>query len=139
VFSFLSAGDGRLCEKQGANTASSSTPKPAASTSAASPKANEKKPPSANPVPADWIRIIDDQGYEFMVPQGTQHHRKMSKALMFISRMRLRHTTSVSWWYAFKDKTLTRMTCLSELENISQIHGRKRHQDLCAQRVERRL
>src|ERR1043166_5840251 len=58
-------------QKPAANTASSSpTPKPAASASTAK---TEKKAPSTNPVPSDWIRMHDDaKGYEFMVPQGTK-------------------------------------------------------------------
>src|ERR1043166_1924510 len=66
--------------KPAANTpaAGTSPAKPAASTStaSASPK-NEKKAPSTNPVPADWIRMHDDaKGYEFMVPQGTKDQQE---------------------------------------------------------------
>src|SRR2546422_9225827 len=68
---------GGCSQKPAANTPSTgATPNPGASTStsttSASPK-NEKKAPSTNPVPADWIRMHDDaKGYEFMVPQGTK-------------------------------------------------------------------
>src|SRR5258708_32567411 len=65
---------GGCAKNPAANTAASSTPKPAASTSTTTaPKANEKKAPSTNPVPSDWVRMYSDaKGYEFYVPAGTK-------------------------------------------------------------------
>src|ERR1044071_5139226 len=51
-----------------------STPKPSGTQAASTPKPDAKKAPATNPVPSDWVRMYDDvKGYEFMVPQGTEH------------------------------------------------------------------
>src|SRR5437016_12135676 len=73
LLSALALVTGGCAQKPSTTTASVSTPKPAASTSTASPRANEKKAPSTNPVPADWVRMYNDvKGYEFYVPAGTK-------------------------------------------------------------------
>ena len=74
LLSALALVTGGCAQKPAGNTAASSTPKPAASTSTTTaPKANEKKAPSTNPVPSDWVRMYNDaKGYEFYVPSGTK-------------------------------------------------------------------
>ena len=61
-------------QKPATNTANSSaTPAASGSPKAPAAKANEKKPPSTNPVPSDWVRMYNDaKGYEFYVPAGTK-------------------------------------------------------------------
>ena len=62
-------------QKPATNTANSSSSPTTSGSPKAPAKANEKKPPSTNPVPSDWVRMFDDaKGYEFYVPQGTKDH-----------------------------------------------------------------
>src|SRR5204863_4739435 len=93
--------------KPAANTPAPSSPaKPAASTSAASasPKA-EKKAPTTNPVPADWIRMHDDaKGYEFQVPQGTQDKQETKDGVdVYVAQVPAPYEIGVMV-VAFKDK-----------------------------------
>src|SRR6266550_6959244 len=110
-------------QKPADNTAASSTPKPAASTA---PKANEKKAPSTNPVPADWDRMYDDaKGYEFMVPQGTQHQSQNVEGVdVYLANVPAPYDIGVIV-VAFKDKTLTKDDLLKRAENILKSMGEK--------------
>src|SRR5437868_10754224 len=112
-------------QKPAANTGSSPTPKPAGSTASASPKA-EKKAPSTNPVPADWIRMFDDaKGYEFMVPQGTQHQSQTVEGVdVYMANVPAPYDIGVIV-VAFKDKTLTKDDLLKRAENILKSMGEK--------------
>src|ERR1700694_5724243 len=112
-------------QKPAANPAPSSTPRPAASTSTA-PRANEKKAPSANPVPADWIRMYDDsKGYEFQVPQGTQHQSQTVEGVdVYIASVPAPYEIGIIV-VAFKDKSLTKEDLLKRTESILSSMGEK--------------
>ena len=125
LLSALTLVTGGCGQKPADNTAANSTPKPAASTSTA-PKANEKKAPSTNPVPADWIRMYDDtKGYEFMVPQGTQHQSQNVEGVdVYLANVPAPYDIGVIV-VAFKDKTLTKDDLLKRAENILKSMGEK--------------
>ena len=114
--------------KPAANTPASSSPaKPAASTSAASasPKA-EKKAPSTNPVPADWIRMHDDaKGYEFQVPQGTQDKQETKDGVdVYLAQVPAPYEIGVMV-VAFKDKDASKEDLLKRAENVLKAFGEK--------------
>ena len=114
--------------KPAANTPATSSPaKPAPSTStaSASPKA-EKKAPSANPVPADWIRMHDDaKGYEFMVPQGTKDKSETTGGVdVYMASVPAPYEIGVMV-VAFKDKTLSKEDLLQRAENVLKAVGEK--------------
>src|SRR6185436_12496275 len=108
-----------------ANT--SSTPKPAASTatSSGSPK-NEKKAPSTNPVPADWIRMHDDvKGYEFMVPQGTKDAQDTKDGVdVYMANVPAPYDLGVMV-VAFKDKDASKEDLLKRAEKVLVAFGDK--------------
>ncbi len=105
-------------QKPAANTGSSPTPKPGASTASASPKA-EKKAPSTNPVPADWIRMHDDaKGYEFQVPQGTKDAQDTKDGVdVYMANVPAPYDIGVMV-VAFKDKTLSKEDLIKKAEDI---------------------
>ena len=115
--------------KPAANTPVSTTSpaKPAASTStaSASPK-TEKKAPSNNPVPADWIRMHDDaKGYEFMVPQGTKDQQETKDGVdVYVASVPAPYEIGVMV-VAFKDKTLSKEDLLKRAENVLKAFGEK--------------
>ena len=113
---------GGCSQKPAANTAPSATPKPAASAAAKT----EKKAPSTNPVPSDWIRMYDDvKGYEFMVPQGTQHQSQTVESVdVYLANVPAPYEINVIV-VAFKDKTLTKDDLLKRAENILKSMGEK--------------
>src|SRR5437764_11175622 len=101
-------------------TTNSSTPTNAASPATASTsKAKEKKAPATNPVPTDWIRMYDDaKGYEFMVPQGTQHQTQTVDAVdIYMASVPAPYELGVMV-VTFKDKTLTKEDLLKRAESI---------------------
>ena len=116
---------GACAQKPATNTASSSTPKPAASTTSGAPK-TEKKAPSTNPVPADWIRMYDDvKGYEFMVPQGTDHKSQTVEGVdVYMAAVPAPYQLGVMV-VAFKDKTIGKDELLKRAENILKSMGDK--------------
>ena len=107
----------------------SATPKPAASTTtttaSTAPKA-EKKAPSTNPVPADWIRMHDDvKGYEFMVPQGTKDSQDTKDGVdVYVASVPAPYEIGVMV-VAFKDKTLSKDDLLKRAENVLKAFGEK--------------
>jgi len=103
-------------QKPAANPASSPTPKPAASAAA---KKTEKKAPSANPVPADWIRMHDDaKGYEFQVPQGTKDAQETKDGVdVYMANVPAPYDIGVMV-VAFKDKTLSKEDLIKKAEDI---------------------
>lgn len=119
-------------QKPAANTSSTTTaatPKPAASTTttaATSAPKSEKKAPSTNPVPADWVRMHDDaKGYEFMVPQGTKDAQETKDGIDV-------YTAGVPAPYelgimvvAFKDKTLSKEDLIEKAQNVLKAFGEK--------------
>jgi len=114
--------------KPAANTPAPSSPaKPAASTSAASasPKA-EKKAPTTNPVPADWIRMHDDaKGYEFQVPQGTQDKQETKDGVdVYLAQVPAPYEIGVMV-VAFKDKDASKEDLLKRAENVLKAFGEK--------------
>ena len=114
--------------KPAANTPAPSSPaKPAASTSAASasPKA-EKKAPTTNPVPADWIRMHDDaKGYEFQVPQGTQDKQETKDGVdVYVAQVPAPYEIGVMV-VAFKDKDASKEDLLKRAENVLKAFGEK--------------
>jgi hypothetical protein len=116
-------------QKPAANTpaASTSPAKPAASTStaSASPKA-EKKAPSTNPVPADWIRMHDDvKGYEFMVPQGTKDSQDTKDGVnVYMAQVPAPYEIGVMV-VAFKDAKLGKDDLIQRAENVLKAFGEK--------------
>jgi len=114
-------------QKPAANTAPSATPKPAASAATTSTtKAAAKKAPATNPVPSDWIRMYDDvKGYEFMVPQGTEHKSQTVEGVdIYMAAVPAPYEIGVMV-VAFKDKTLTKDDLLKRAENILKGLGEK--------------
>ena len=107
--------------------ATAATPKPATSTStaSASPKA-EKKAPSTNPVPGDWVRMHDDaKGYEFMVPQGTKDAQDTKDGVdVYMANVPAPYEIGVMV-VAFKDKTLSKEDLLKRAENVLKAFGEK--------------
>jgi len=128
LLSALALVTGGCAQKPADNTASSSTPKPAASTSTTStaPKANEKKAPSTNPVPADWVRMYNDaKGYEFYVPAGTKDQSQNVEGVdVYLANVPAPYDIGVIV-VAFKDKTLTKDDLLKRAENILKSMGEK--------------
>jgi hypothetical protein len=112
-------------QKPAANTAPSSTPKPSTSTASSSPKA-EKKAPSTNPVPADWIRMHNDvKGYEFQVPQGTKDAQDTKDGVdVYMANVPAPYDIGVMV-VAFKDKTLSKEDLLKRAENVLTSFGEK--------------
>ena len=109
---------GGCAQKPAANTTPTASPKPAAS-AASSPKTAAKKAPAANPVPADWIRMYDDtKGYEFMVPQGTDHKSQTVEGVdVYMASVPAPYEIGVMV-VAFKDKSLSKEDLLKRAENI---------------------
>ncbi|HEX7721887.1 MAG TPA: hypothetical protein VF397_06995 [Pyrinomonadaceae bacterium] len=128
LLSALALVAGGCAQKPANNTAASSTPKPAASTSTTStaPKANEKKAPSTNPVPSDWVRMYNDaKGYEFYVPAGTKDQSQNVEGVdVYLANVPAPYDIGVIV-VAFKDKTLTKDDLLKRAENILKSMGEK--------------
>ena len=119
VLSAIALVGGACSQKPAANTAPTNS-SPAAKTSpAANTAKTEKKAPSTNPVPADWVRMYDDvKGYEFMVPQGTQHNSQtVDNVDVYMASVPAPYEIGVMV-VAFKDKTLTKEDLLKRAENI---------------------
>ena len=112
--------------KPAANTPATSSPaKPAASTASSSPKV-EKKAPSTNPVPADWIRMHDDaKGYEFMVPQGTKDAQETKDGVdVYMANVPAPYEIAVMV-VAFKDRDASKEDLLKRAENVLKAFGEK--------------
>src|SRR2546430_927131 len=113
-------------QKPAANTTPASSPAKAGSPAANTAKANEKKAPATNPVPADWIRMYDDtKGYEFMVPQGTEHKSQTVEGVdVYMASVPAPYDLGVMV-VTFKDKTLGKDELLKRAENILKSMGDK--------------
>jgi len=125
----LALSAGGCAQKPAATTpaTTAATPKPAASTSTASaPAKTEKKAPSTNPVPADWVRMHDDaKGYEFMVPQGTQDKQETKDGVdVYVAAVPAPYEIGVMV-VAFKDKTLSKEDLQQRAENVLKAFGEK--------------
>lgn len=115
---------GACSQKPATTTApTAAAPKPAASTAStttgsSAPKA-EKKAPSTNPVPADWIRMYDEvKGYEFMVPQGTKDSQDTKDGVdVYIASVPAPYGIGVMV-VAFKNKTLSKEDLLQRAQNV---------------------
>src|ERR1043165_9836410 len=105
-------------QKAAADPTLGNTSKPSASTASSSPKA-EKKAPSTNPVPADWIRMHDDaKGYEFQVPQGTKDAQDTKDGVdVYMANVPAPYDIGVMV-VAFKDKTLSKEDLVKKAEDI---------------------
>ena len=116
------------CGSKPAANAPANTNKPANSTatSTGSPKKVEKKAPSTNPVPADWIRMHDDvKGYEFMVPQGTKDHQETKDGVdVYLAQVPAPYEIGVMV-VAFKDKDASKEDLLKRAENVLKAFGDK--------------
>src|SRR4029077_20475040 len=101
-----------------ASTSPAAKPAASTSTASASPKA-EKKAPSNNPVPADWIRMHDDaKGYEFQVPQGTKDKSDTKDGVdVYLASVPAPYDIGVMV-VAFKDKTLSKDDLIKKAEDI---------------------
>jgi hypothetical protein len=103
-----------------ANTSPASSPAKSGSTTAAKPtKANAKKAPTSNPVPTDWIAMSDDvRGYEFEVPQGTQHQSQTVEGVdVYMASVPAPYEVGVMV-VAFKDKSLSKDDLIKQTESI---------------------
>ena len=112
---------GACGQKPAANTASS-TPAPKTSPAAKT----TKKLPQANPVPADWITMSDEvKGYEFQVPQGTQHKTDNVNGVdIYAANVPAPYDINVLV-VAFKDKTLTKDDLMKKVEGLLTGMGEK--------------
>ena len=108
-----------------AGTSPAAKPASSTSTASASPKA-EKKAPSTNPVPADWIRMHDDaKGYEFMVPQGTKDAQETKDGVdVYMANVPAPYDIGVMV-VAFKDKDASKEDLLKRAENVLKAFGEK--------------
>lgn len=115
AFALVTSGCG---SKPPAPTASS-TPAASSSPKAPAAKANEKKPPSTNPVPSDWVRMFNDtKGYEFYVPAGTKDESQTVDGVdVYMANVPAPYDIGVMV-VAFKDKTLTKDDLIKRAENI---------------------
>jgi nitrous oxide reductase accessory protein NosL len=110
-------------QKPAANTA---TPSPTTKGSPAA-KTTKKLPENkANPVPADWITMSDDvKGYEFQVPQGTQHSTDTSSGVdVYAAAVPAPYDINILV-FAFKDKTLTKEDLMKRVEAALTAMGEK--------------
>lgn len=117
VLALVAAG---CAQKPAANTANSSaSPATSGSPKAAAPKTNEKKPPSTNPVPSDWVRMYNDaKGYEFYVPAGTKDSSENVDGVdVYMASVPAPYEIGVMV-IAFKDKTLTKDELIKRAENV---------------------
>ena len=117
ILTLVAAG---CAQKPAANTATTSaSPAASASPKASAPKANEKKAPSTNPVPSDWVRMYDDvKGYEFYVPAGTKDSSETVEGVdVYMASVPAPYEIGVMV-VAFKDKTLTKDDLLKRAENV---------------------
>jgi len=118
VLALVAAGCAQKPAANTANTSSSPTtsgsPKPAGS-----PKANEKKPPTTNPVPSDWVRMYNDvKGYEFYVPAGTKDSSQNVDGVdVYMASVPAPYDIGVMV-IAFKDKTLSKDELIARAENV---------------------
>jgi len=117
---------GACGQKPAANTATS-TPAPGSSPAASSAKTTKKLPEAkVNPVPADWITMADEvRGYEFKVPQGTQHKTDTVNGVdVYAANVPAPYDINVLI-FAFKDKTLTKDDLMKKVEAALQSMGEK--------------
>jgi PBP1b-binding outer membrane lipoprotein LpoB len=121
VLALIAAG----CAQKPATNTASSTPTPAASPATA--KITKKLPENkVNPVPADWITMSDEvRGYEFKVPQGTQHKTDTVNGVdVYIATVPPPYDVAVMV-FAFKDKTLTKADLMKRVEAVLASMGEK--------------
>jgi hypothetical protein len=105
------------------------TASPAASSSpAASDKKAAKKPPASKtlPVPANWITMSDtSKGYEFMVPEGTQHKTDSVNGVdVYVATVPAPNDVAIIV-FAFKDKNASKEDLLKSAEKALQGMGEK--------------
>lgn len=107
------------CGQKPATTTATATPKPATSPAANAPKPNEKKPPTTNPVPTDWVRMFNDvKGYEFYVPAGTKDQSQNVDGVdVYMASVPAPYEIGVMV-IAFKDKSLTKDDLIKRAENV---------------------
>jgi CO dehydrogenase/acetyl-CoA synthase delta subunit len=117
---------GGCAQKPAANTASA-TPASSTSPAASAAKTTKKLPESkVNPVPADWITMSDEvRGYEFKVPQGTQHKTDTVNGVdVYAANVPAPYDINVLI-FAFKDKTLTKDDLMKKVEAALESMGEK--------------
>ena len=126
LLSALTLLTGACAQKPAANTASA-TPVPGSSPAASAAKTTKKLPESkVNPVPADWITMSDEvRGYEFKVPQGTQHKTDTVNGVdVYAANVPAPYDINVLI-FAFKDKTLTKDDLMKKVEGVLTSMGEK--------------
>jgi hypothetical protein len=117
---------GGCAQKPATNTATS-TPATSASPAAGAAKTTKKLPESkVNPVPADWITMSDEvRGYEFKVPQGTQHKTDTVNGVdVYAANVPAPYDINVLI-FAFKDKTVSKDELMKRVEGVLQSMGEK--------------
>lgn len=115
------------CAQKPAVNSATSTPAPGSSPAASSAKTTKKLPDSkVNPVPADWITMSDEvRGYEFKVPQGTQHKTDTVNGVdVYAATVPAPYDIGVLI-FAFKDKTLTKDDLMKKVEGVLSSMGEK--------------
>jgi hypothetical protein len=123
LLSALALFTGGCAQKPAANTATA-TPKPGSSPAA---KTTKKLPEAkVNPVPADWMTMADEvKGYEFKVPQGTQHQTDTTGGVdVYAANVPAPYDINVLV-FAFKDKTLTKDDLMKRVEAALAAMGEK--------------
>ena len=123
LLSALALLTGGCAQKPATNTATA-TPKPGSSPAA---KTTKKLPEAkVNPVPADWITMADEvKGYEFQVPQGTQHQTDTTGGVdVYAANVPAPYDINVLV-FAFKDKTLTKDDLMKRVEAALAAMGEK--------------
>lgn len=133
LFSTLGAAGLIMAGCAAATTPSANKPAATASPAAASSPAaaaNKKasKPPASKtlPVPANWITMSDSsKGYEFMVPEGTQHKTDTVDGVdVYFATVPAPNDVAVIV-FAFKDKNASKEDLLKSAEKALQGMGEK--------------
>jgi hypothetical protein len=100
----------------------------AASSPAAAANKKASKPPASKtlPVPANWITMSDtSKGYEFMVPEGTQHKTDTVDGVdVYFATVPAPNDVAVLV-FAFKDKNASKEDLLKSAEKALQAMGEK--------------
>jgi hypothetical protein len=108
--------------------ATTASPSASSSPAAAAAKKPPAKPPASKtlPVPANWITMSDtSKGYEFMVPEGTQHKTDTVNGVdVYFATVPAPNDVAILV-FAFKDKNASKDDLLKSAEKALQGMGEK--------------
>jgi hypothetical protein len=106
--------------------AATTSPTANASPATDSKSSGTKKAPTTNPVPADWVRMYDDaKGYEFKVPQGTEHKLETVDGVDVFQATVPKPYEIAVLVVSFKDQAVSKEDLLKRAENILKNLGEK--------------